>query len=1048
MKLQEKKAINPLDDLEALSTRIKSLISVCPFDLESFYSENKGLVKKYLRKNTLDLEIPDFQDVPEDWMYKNQDGILRHGIKDRPYTTLQMLDWIKCGLDVAYLAKKHVKIISIDEGMINFSLYDFQVDLLHLYQNNRFVISMQARQTGKCVTGSTRVEINFLGEYLRTSIASTFKMATTINRLKLSYKEFKDVNEQIHEALLQIDNEEESSYSRVWGEASYNSKKYWWDKLKLESSNADSKGTLYSSYAFSGNVQDQIKRTDKDAPCLQYDVPYENGCIYSRENLREKDERTFWTYVGVNERTIKSILWKDSWRKSPKGYVRKETIGGLKSEKIRNDENMVGGKQGRICSASTRDWSLRESKTEQIRKETFTRTQRQDRFFNERVLFKPYSSSKRSSFDGGNKTEVIRSWKGTQKNRRTQKEDWRWEPRKNSTRRIKKENVRSEAIKTNSKMSSLSYSRQRGGSNDEIPLQQLQKKKFRESYITSGLMKVWSDSGWIDISEIHQTIKYRIWNLKTKNFSLDCADNHIVFDENYNEIFVKDLREHMKIWTENGLETVEYVGQTEESEYMYDLGVSHKNHRYFTDGILSHNTTVTSVYILWFIMFQEAKTSAILANKADQAQEILSRVQLSYESLPMYLQPGVRVYNKRKMELEHHSVAFSAASSSGSIRGKSIALLYIDECAFIPNDMEFYESTYPTVASGKNSQVIVTSTPNGTRGLFYKLWEESKAGKNEFVNKLVTWDLVPGRDNEWKKQTIANTSLEQFAQEHECVTGDTVVSVKDDYGVYNMAIEDLNEILSNLKLTDETNIKENSIGRKGVVYKLTRTDMKEYIGTALNFKQRLSQHLNSERFSGENKIFDWEFLYEGDYYDCLLLESYFIQKYNTFFDGLNETIDGKGNHLSPNFTTLGYKYTEEQKQKISDSHKKRDKSTYWPNIDTHERAKKAMKTKSERAKKTPGIYSPKITIDERKEIIKGYNKYKLNLNDCLKFNLIKVTQKRRLLESGWDGKEKLINSGGSEITKFHVYSYLMAEKYNVTIQCIRGILKRELKLYD
>lgn len=330
MKLKEQqKVVNPLDNLETVSTRINSLKEVCPFKLDDFYKENKGLVKKYLRKNTLELEIEDFQDVPEEWYYKNQEGILRHGITNKQYTTLQKLDWIKCGLDVAYMAKKHIKIISVDDGVIPFNLYDFQEDLLHLYQNNRFVISMQCRQSGK--------------------------------------------------------------------------------------------------------------------------------------------------------------------------------------------------------------------------------------------------------------------------------------------------------------------------------------------------------------------------------------------------------------------------------------------------------TQTTAVYILWFILYHQAKTSAILANKADQAQEILSRIQMSYESLPMFLQPGVRVYNKRKMELSHRSVVFSAASSSGSIRGKSISLLYIDEAAFIPGDMEFYESTYPTIASGKNSQVIITSTPNGTRGLFHKLWKESESRVNDFVRMEVPWYLVPGRDEEWKRQTIANTSAEQFRQEHELV---------------------------------------------------------------------------------------------------------------------------------------------------------------------------------------------------------------------------------------------------------------------------------------
>lgn len=182
----------------------------------------------------------------------------------------------------------------------------------------------------------------------------------------------------------------------------------------------------------------------------------------------------------------------------------------------------------------------------------------------------------------------------------------------------------------------------------------------------------------------------------------------------------------------------------------------------------SGKTQTTASFILHFALFTPAKMSAILANKADQAQEILERIQLSFELLPLFLQPGVKTYNKRSMIFGNNSKIMTFASSSGSVRGKSIALLYCDETAFIPNDMQFYESTYPTIASGKNSKVILTSTPNGTRGMFYKLWTESVAGKNSYVRKVVKWFMVPGRDDNWKRETINNSSPEQFRQEHEC----------------------------------------------------------------------------------------------------------------------------------------------------------------------------------------------------------------------------------------------------------------------------------------
>ena len=183
----------------------------------------------------------------------------------------------------------------------------------------------------------------------------------------------------------------------------------------------------------------------------------------------------------------------------------------------------------------------------------------------------------------------------------------------------------------------------------------------------------------------------------------------------------------------------------------------------------SGKTMTTAAYILWFNTFNDSKDSAILANRLAQAQEIMARVQMSYENLPNFLKCGVSEYNKRSMKFANYSKIFCATSTSSSIRGTSISLLYIDECAFLRNDMAFYESTYPVITSGKNSQVIVSSTPNGARGLFFKLYTESVGGVNKYVNHKVTWDMVPGRDLAWKQEQIANTSQEQFDQEFCCL---------------------------------------------------------------------------------------------------------------------------------------------------------------------------------------------------------------------------------------------------------------------------------------
>lgn len=88
----------------------------------------------------------------------------------------------------------------------------------------------------------------------------------------------------------------------------------------------------------------------------------------------------------------------------------------------------------------------------------------------------------------------------------------------------------------------------------------------------------------------------------------------------------------------------------------------------------SGKTQTTASFILHFNNFTTAKTTAVLANKASQAREILSRVQMSYESLPKFLQQGVTVYNKGSMIFANRSEIFCAASTSSSIRGKSCVI--------------------------------------------------------------------------------------------------------------------------------------------------------------------------------------------------------------------------------------------------------------------------------------------------------------------------------------------------------------------------------------
>ena len=192
--------------------------------------------------------------------------------------------------------------------------------------------------------------------------------------------------------------------------------------------------------------------------------------------------------------------------------------------------------------------------------------------------------------------------------------------------------------------------------------------------------------------------------------------------------------------------------------------------------------SISSVaYLLWYALFHTEKTIAVMANKGATAREMLGRITLMLENLPFFLQPGCKALNKGSIEFSNNSRIVAAATSGSSIRGMSVSLLYLDEFAFVENAAEFYTSTYPVISSGTNTKIIITSTANGIGNVFHKIWEGAAQGINEFKPFRVDWWDVPGRDENWKNQTIANTSQLQFDQEFGNTffgTGDTLINAE------------------------------------------------------------------------------------------------------------------------------------------------------------------------------------------------------------------------------------------------------------------------------
>jgi hypothetical protein len=183
----------------------------------------------------------------------------------------------------------------------------------------------------------------------------------------------------------------------------------------------------------------------------------------------------------------------------------------------------------------------------------------------------------------------------------------------------------------------------------------------------------------------------------------------------------------------------------------------------------SGKSTVMISYLLHYALFNPSVNIAILANKAATARDLLSRLQLAYEHLPHWLQQGVMSWNKGSLELENGSKILASSTSASAVRGGSYNIIFLDEFAYVPSNVaeQFFSSVYPTISSGQSTKVMIVSTPHGMN-MFYKIWTDAEEQRNSYIPIEVHWSEVPGRDEKWKKETIANTSEQQFNTEFEC----------------------------------------------------------------------------------------------------------------------------------------------------------------------------------------------------------------------------------------------------------------------------------------
>lgn len=261
-------------------------------------------------------------------------------------------------------------------------------------------------------------------------------------------------------------------------------------------------------------------------------------------------------------------------------------------------------------------------------------------------------------------------------------------------------------------------------------------------------------------------------------------------------------------------------------------------------------SSTTSFFILYSIIFGKELSFGLAANKLDMSIELLDKVKEGFQSLPLWMQVGVKIWNTKSIVLENKCKIRTAATSGSAFRGMTFSSefvlkrknapniilssgLIVDEVAFIPRNIfeEFKKSVFPTVSAGKNSRIIMFSTPQGMNH-FHKLWVNAENGSNGFKAIFVPYWEHPDRQEEgWIDKKLADMGGDKvaLAQEFLCSFEGSSYSLLDaktisQFKSSNFSIGE--GLLENVKIYEEP--KENRAYLMGV-------DTAKYKGDEFDF---------------------------------------------------------------------------------------------------------------------------------------------------------------------------------------------------------------------
>lgn len=616
------------------------------------------------------------------------------------WTPERLEEYVKCMKDPIYFAENYVKIITLDDGFVNIELYDYQREIIQEITEGRRLAVNASRQSGKCVGINTIVTIKLDSRIIKITMGELHEFLSEENRgiqdqasrrdrlcrmfdLWISRKEYWEACKEARSGNIS----RPSSIARDYCKDNKNSKKpiqRGTGQSSQEKSVRSDEKTCFGSF-----LQESVVWTQRALFSFQQ-KEWKIRREYKRINRKSREEQILpnsdrlldrkGLFRGRSQRKIegtpKNIYHREVNREirfgESSGNISGKTREMAKYSQVKTVRRTRSNKSEKNCKGKLQDPAWREMSNRRSGNSLSATMERygelQDRNYLSAIRNSPQAAEtavfRNQSVGKFNRREGIRARTGGYIGIQELPQG-RWlfgdllesVGPENHNRICGKHETeilgRTSRITKNSKY-----------------LHEKVNRKFTEVIDVEGI-EVQTPSGFEPITKFNVTVPYEKYTVRFEGGrDIECADDHIFIDEHGNEIFAKDCL-GVGIRTEDGTAKVTGIDRTDDREQMYDLTVDSVDHTYYTNGILSHNTTTAVCIILWYVLFNDYKTVGILANKGATSQEIMSRIQIAYEALPLWLQQGILVWNKTSFELENGSKVFSAATSASGIRGVS-----------------------------------------------------------------------------------------------------------------------------------------------------------------------------------------------------------------------------------------------------------------------------------------------------------------------------------------------------------------------------------------